>query len=158
MMEPLKFLIERDVLAPHANEEGGWSIDFTAALEHETVVAGFFPPSVREVIVARLDRLTPHASALLVAGAVLDQGITFAHLCRVAGLEEEDGLPALDEVLHSGLLQEPEREGERRGRVADGRYVFAHAMIRAVIYAEAGERSEERRVGKECRSRWSPDH
>src|SRR5690348_18215446 len=22
----------------------------------------------------------------------------------------------------------------------------------------AGERSEERRVGKECRSRWSPDH
>ena len=24
--------------------------------------------------------------------------------------------------------------------------------------AEAGDRSEERRVGKECRSRWSPYH
>src|SRR6266849_1012945 len=24
--------------------------------------------------------------------------------------------------------------------------------------APAGQRSEERRVGKECRSRWSPDH
>ena len=25
-------------------------------------------------------------------------------------------------------------------------------------YLEAGNRSEERRVGKECRSRWSPYH
>ena len=36
-------------------------------------------------------------------------------------------------------------------------YAFGHA----VFYAEAVEaapRSEERRVGKECRSRWSPYH
>src|SRR5687767_15938873 len=31
------------------------------------------------------------------------------------------------------------------------------AQVRAVSKA-AGLRSEERRVGKECRSRWSPDH
>src|SRR6266568_565480 len=136
LMETLKFLIERGVLASHPNEDGGWTIDFTAAMEHETVVRGFFPPSVSEVIVARLDRLTPNAFALLVAGAVLDQGITFAHLCQVADLTEQDGLPALDEALHSHLLQESEREG---GRVADGRYVFAHTKIRAVVYAEAGE-------------------
>src|SRR5713101_4093936 len=139
LMETLKVLLEQGVLASHPNGDGGWSIDFTAAMAHETVVAGFFPPSVREVIVARLDRLTSHASALLVAGAVLGQGITFAHLCRVAGLEEREGLPALDEVLHSGLLYESEREGEARGRMSGGRYVFAHAMIRAVVYAEAGE-------------------
>jgi DNA-binding SARP family transcriptional activator len=139
LMETLKFLIERDVLASHPNEDGGWTIDFMAAMEHETVVRGFFPPSVREVIVARLDRLTPNALALLVAGAVLDQGITFAHLCQVAGLEEREGLPALDEALHSHLLQEAEREGGRGGRMASGRYEFAHAKIRAVIYAEAGE-------------------
>src|SRR5258708_5432212 len=136
LMETLKFLIERDVLASHPNEDGGWTIDFTAAMEHEMVVRGFFPPSVRACIMARLERLTPNAFALLVAGAVLDQGITFAHLCRVADLEEQDGLPALDEALHSHLLQESEREG---GRMADGRYVFAHAKIRAVIYTEAGE-------------------
>src|SRR5215813_15095686 len=29
--------------------------------------------------------------------------------------------------------------------------------IAVAVYA-LGERSEERRVGKECRSRWSPDH
>ncbi len=136
LMETLKFLLERGVLTSHPNEDGGWTIDFTAAMEHETVVRGFFPPSVREVIVARLDRLTPNASALLLAGAVLGQGITFAHLCQVADLAEQDGLPALDEALHSHLLQESEREG---GRMADGRYVFAHAKIRAVVYAEAGE-------------------
>src|SRR5712692_556371 len=140
LMETLKVLLEQGVLASHPNGDGGWTLDFTAALEHETVVRGFFPPSVREVICARLDRLTPNAAALLVAGAVLGQGITFEHLCQVADLKEQDGLPALDEVLHSGLLYESKREGAGRGgRMTAGRYVFAHAMIRAVVYAEAGE-------------------
>ncbi len=136
LMETLKVLLERGVLASHPNAKGGWTIDFMAALEHEAVIRGFFPPSVREVIVARLDRLTPNAFALLVAGAVLGQGINFEHLCQVADLAEEDGLPALDEVLHSNLLYESKREGER---LTDGRYMFAHAKIRAVVYAEAGE-------------------
>ncbi len=136
LMETLKVLLERGVLASHQNEDGGWIIDFTVAMEHETVVRGFFPPSVREVICARLYRLTPNAFALLVAGTVLGQGITFERLCQVADLAERDGLPALDEVLHSGLLLESERQG---GPVTEGRYVFAHAKIRAVVYAEAGE-------------------
>src|SRR5579859_6797180 len=109
-METLKILLERGVLASRLNEDGAWTIDFTAVMEHEMVVRGFFPPSVREVICARLDRLTPNAFALLVAGAVLGRGITFVHLCQVADLEEEVGLAALDEVLHSGLLHESERE------------------------------------------------
>ncbi len=136
LMETLKVLLERGALASRPKEEGGWTLDFTTAIEHEAVVRGFFPPSVREVICARLDRLTPHAFALLVAGAVLGRGITFGHLCQVADLEEAVGLPALDEVLHSGLLHELERGA---GRMAAGSYVFAHPKIRAVVYAEAGE-------------------
>jgi DNA-binding SARP family transcriptional activator len=139
LMETLKVLFEQGVLASRPNEDGGWTIDFTAAMEHETVVRGFFPPSVREVICAQLDRLTPNASALLVAGAVLGQEITFERLCQVADLAEREGLPALDEALHSHLLQESEREGGGRGRMTSGHYVFAHAKISAVIYAEAGE-------------------
>ncbi|MEO8953789.1 MAG: AAA family ATPase, partial [Ktedonobacteraceae bacterium] len=73
VIETLKVLFERGALAARPNADGGWTIDFTVAMEHEMVVRGFFPPSVREVIVARLERLTPHALALLVAGAVLDQ-------------------------------------------------------------------------------------
>src|SRR5947209_10747279 len=136
LMETLKVLLERGALASRPNEDGGWTIDFTAAMEHEMVVRRFFPPSVREVICARLDRLPPNAFALLVAGAVLGQGITFKHLCQVADLAEYDGLSALDEVLHSHLLHESERQG---GRVTAARYVLAHAKIRAVVYAEAGE-------------------
>src|SRR5438034_3276919 len=136
LMETLKVLLERGALASSPSEEGGWTLDVTAAMEHETVRRGFFPPSVREVIVARLDRLSPHAFALLVAGAVLGQGTTFERLCQVADLSEEDGLPALDEILHSGLLYESESEG---GPMAAGCYVFAHQKIRAVVYAEAGE-------------------
>ena len=136
LMETLKVLHEHGVLASSPKEEGGWTIDFTGAMEHEMVVRGFFPPSVREVICARLDRLTPNAFALLVAGAVLDQAITFEHLCQVADLAEQDALPALDEVLRSRLLYELRREG---GSMAAGGYVFAHAKIRAVVSVEAGE-------------------
>jgi DNA-binding SARP family transcriptional activator len=140
LIETLKVLLERGALTSRPNEEEGWTIDFTAAMEHEVVVRGFFPPSVREVIVARLERLPPNALALLMAGAVLDQGISFEHLCEVADLAEQDGLPALDEVLRSHLLLESERDGGGRGEhMTDGRYAFAHAKIRAVVYAEAGE-------------------
>jgi DNA-binding SARP family transcriptional activator len=144
LMETLKVLIERGALASRPNEEGGWTLDFTTAMEHETVVRGFFPPSVREVICARLDRLTPHAFALLVAKAVLGRRITFWHLCQVADLEEEVGLAALDEVLHSGLLHElggaggAGGAGGEAGHMAAGSYMFAHPKIRAVVYAEAG--------------------
>ncbi len=136
LMETLKILLERGALVVHPNEDGGWTFDFSAAMENEAVARGFFPPSVREVIVARLYRLPPNAFALLVAGAVLGQRINFDLLCQVADLAERDGLPALDEVLHSGLLLESERQG---GSITDGRYMFAHAKIRAVVYAEAGE-------------------
>ena len=35
---------------------------------------------------------------------------------------------------------------------------FAIRMKSDVVYEQEYERSEERRVGKECRSRWSPYH
>lgn len=139
LMETLKVLLECNVLSGHPNEEGRWTLDFTAAMEHEMVVRGFFPPSVREVICTRLDRLTPNAFALLTAGTVLGQGITFERLCQVADLTEHDGLLALDEVLHSGLLHESEHEGWARPSLTPGRYVFAHAKIRAVLSVEAGD-------------------
>src|SRR6185503_19609581 len=72
-------------------------------------------------------------------GTVLGQASTFERLCQVADLAEQDGLPALDMVLHSGLLQEFEPEEGGAEHLAPGRYVFAHAQIRAVVSAEAGE-------------------
>src|SRR2546430_2824683 len=34
----------------------------------------------------------------------------------------------------------------------------AEELVRVTIFDERADRSEERRVGKECRSRWSPYH
>ena len=41
---------------------------------------------------------------------------------------------------------------------ADPMRIAANAALFAIPLASAGVRSEERRVGKECRSRWSPYH
>src|SRR2546422_11254103 len=39
-----------------------------------------------------------------------------------------------------------------------GYHVFDHLAARDLKTGKVGPRSEERRVGKECRSRWSPYH
>ena len=38
------------------------------------------------------------------------------------------------------------------------RSIIAEALINAKLEGISADRSEERRVGKECRSRWSPYH
>ena len=58
-------------------------------------------------------------------------------------------------------------KGGRVLLVAAGKaaWQMAHAAVQAlgrvdggVVVTKYSHRSEERRVGKECRSRWSPDH
>ena len=51
-------------------------------------------------------------------------------------------VPLTDEEIANGALERIKAEKERRDR----------------ILVEEVDRSEERRVGKECRSRWSPYH
>ena len=51
---------------------------------------------------------------------------------------------------------------EKKTKLQPGEVPFGQGNIRGVAAPEAannaGSRSEERRVGKECRSRWSPYH
>src|SRR5690242_17120968 len=76
---------------------------------------------------------------------------------------------AMEPVLYQGfLIHERERRAHgatqarvRTSRILErGKYDFVHATYREGARAQkffyAFERSEERRVGKECRSRWSP--
>src|ERR1051326_2945520 len=68
---------------------------------------------------------------------------------RAAGLGDVSRLPASLKILLENLV-----------RLENGRTVTVDD-IKAVGQGLAGkteERSEERRVGKECRSRWSPYH
>src|SRR6266498_3777729 len=67
---------------------------------------------------------------------------------------EDDGVEFQSHVDGSRRLLTPERATEIQWTLgADIAMAFDH-----VVPGGAGGRSEERRVGKECRSRWSPYH
>ena len=83
---------------------------------------------------------------------------------RSGGGRLSGGSPCRGGVLHCGIagrLSSVAKKGSVRwrgaflfGKVKDGRQVPA-VFLEVRI---ADDRSEERRVGKECRSRWSPYH
>jgi predicted ATPase len=85
------------------------------------------------VILSRLNRLSPNAFSLLVAGAVLDLKLTFEHLCAVSSVSQDTGLPALDELVSGRLLLEVALAGTASA------YAFDHHIIRDVVYTEAGD-------------------
>jgi DNA-binding SARP family transcriptional activator/predicted ATPase len=95
---------------------------------HQEAAPSTLPSRVRDLIHERLTRLGQSALTLCVAAAVLGDGCTFEQLCRVADIEENQALSALDELLTRGLLRE-----------TGGRCFFAHDSIRGGVYAEASE-------------------
>ena len=68
-------------------------------------------------------------------------------------LEDESGATAIYEVLTERNVDR--RTGETR---VSKYYVRKRADATGAIIKASSARSEERRVGKECRSRWSPYH
>ena len=106
LVETLKGLLAREIIVPSLQENGSWGLVLRAGLLAQTPVGDLIPSSLRELIRSQLARLTPSAWALLVAGAVLRQGLTFERLIQVAQLDEQEGLRALEELLRNGLLCE----------------------------------------------------
>lgn len=134
-VEIIRALLERGALALRAREDGGWEIDPQAGAADLAVLGNVLPPGMRDVIRARLERLAHPARELLAAAAILGQGFTFDQLCRVAGLREDEALPATDAVVRAHLLREAAAVGEG----VAGTYAFTHDKIRDVAYAEAGD-------------------
>src|SRR6266566_2045333 len=146
LVETLKELLTREIIVPSLQENGSWGLVLLTGLLAQTPVGELIPSSVRELIRSQLGRLTPSAWALLVAGAALGQGLTFERLIQVAQLDEQEGLRALEELLHNGLLCEGKLVED--SQVVDG-YAFPREMIREVVYQEAGttrQRLVQRRV------------
>src|SRR5256885_12195415 len=95
--------------------------------------------------------------------------------CRLFFFQAEDGIRdykvtgvqtyALPIFLRDLFHARADREWSRRpdrARTGPDRHALvrtrAHRLLGLRRRAHAGLRSEERRVGKECRSRWSPYH
>jgi DNA-binding SARP family transcriptional activator len=135
LLETLKGLLEQEMMVPALQQDGTWRLVLRSELLAQTPASAFIPTSVRELIRAQLGLLTPMAWALLVAGAVMGEGLTFERLCQVAQLDEETGLQALEEILRHGWLCEV-KHAEASQAEAD--YIFPGELIRAVVYQEAG--------------------
>src|SRR2546422_3739942 len=86
---------------------------------------------------------------------IRDVAVTGVQTCALPILPSEaeeliNDLRALrNDVAHARLNLDP---------VDAVRYLELATRLVAVIGRDSDDRSEERRVGKECRSRWSPYH
>lgn len=135
VIEMLKTLLERSVLQPMPGQGERPTIAFGDAVYEETRERHMLPANIRELILARLSDRTSPAFALLAGGAVLGRSFPFEQAYQVAGLREDEGLTALDDVLAAHLLQETAAIGD----AGQTTYFFTHDKIRDVVYAEAGD-------------------
>lgn len=131
LIEILKDLLERRVLRPKRQAKGSWTFSVSGAYEFGK--EDRIPSTVYVVIRSRLNRLSPNAFALLAAGAVLEQEITFEHLVGVANVNEDLALAALDELISGRLFLESGEPG------AASEYIFVNDLLRDVVYTEAGD-------------------
>ncbi len=85
------------------------------------------PDSVRQVVQARLRRLSPQARQVLEAGAVLGQSFDFDLVRRTAGRGELETVEALDEAVARQLVAEHPPA-----------YRFEHGLIRRAVEEALG--------------------
>ncbi len=141
LVETVKALLEEGKLGVRTRPDGERVLKVGPALRLGSAFGVRLPQSVREVIRSRLSRLSPAASELLIAGAVLGRRFGLEALLGVAGLEEAEGLRGLDELLGRHLLLEEGgyQVGESPPYVGAFYYSFSHENIRQVAYTEGGQ-------------------
>jgi DNA-binding CsgD family transcriptional regulator/tetratricopeptide (TPR) repeat protein len=88
---------------------------------------GVLPPSLREVLLARVVRLGDRTQRVLGVAAAAGPGVTQPLLAAVAGLDDQQLLAGLREAVDQQLLL-PEPGG-------DG-YLFRHALLAEAVYSE----------------------
>jgi predicted ATPase len=139
LVETLKTLLEEERLVIRAHPDEGLHLEVSPALRAGSGLSSL-PKSVREVVRGRLSRLSPSASEMLAAGAVLGRRFGFGVLVAVTGLGETEGLRGLDELVGRHLLSEEGGDREE-GRLLypDAAYSFSHEKIRQVAYTECGQ-------------------
>lgn len=132
LVETIKSLVEQGVLVPHQTAAGPQGLQWRAVADTTTgsiSLPRMMPTGVRTAILDRLARLTPAATALLTASAVLGQAATFEQLTAVSGVEQMAAVDALEELIAKRLLVESSHEDEG--------YLIAHDKIRDVVYNES---------------------
>lgn len=120
IQETLKSLLDRGLLVERDGKWTGWD---TQSLD--------LPPTVRDALGARLDRLSPNARTIANLVAVVGTRAGYDVLRSVSGLADSELVAALDELRAGRVLVEAARGDELA-------YDFAHPMLREVLYAVIG--------------------
>jgi DNA-binding CsgD family transcriptional regulator len=117
----LKSLVDSGALTQKDGRWSGW--------EMETL---HVPSTIRDVLKARVGRLSPNARALANLAAVIGTRAPYDTLAKVSGLSETEIIAGLDELLAQRVLQET-------GSVDSIHYDFTHPLLQQVIYTELGQ-------------------
>src|SRR2546430_13907092 len=88
----------------------------------------------------------------LAVGAIASGGV------RVLNEDVARALPNADEIIEAVTAKETAELQRREQSYRDGRPAPELGGKTVILVDDGLARSEERRVGKECRSRWSPYH
>ena len=118
--ETLKALIESGRLHERDGTWLGWEVENFD-----------LPRSVRDAIIARVDRLQPPARTVANLAAVIGTRASFGALEAVTALDSATLLAALDELRQQSVLTESLENGEIV-------YDFGHPMFQQTLYAELG--------------------
>ena len=119
--ETLKFLVESGALVERDGRWTGW--------EMETL---HLPPTIRDVVKARIDRLSAAARTLADLGAVIGARATYETLSRVSGLSEAELVGGLDELRKQRVFAEA-------GSADSLCYDFTHPLLQQVLYSDLGQ-------------------
>jgi DNA-binding SARP family transcriptional activator len=131
--ELLTVLRIQGLLLPPGQNNDDWSLDTRAAQASVSDLHPLLLERLRDEVQRRYHWIAPDTRTLLGAAAVLGSRASFAVLVRVAGLDDEAGLAALDEALRQRVLVEQEA-----GPYQEPTYMFRHDNIRDIIYTLLG--------------------
>ena len=121
IQEVMRYLVEEGVLA---RDEG----ELTRVGDEP--LAGKIPEGLRDVIGKRMTRLSTACNRVLAVAAVIGREFRMDVLERVAAVESETLLAALEEARNAAVIEE-------RAAVGTGvTYRFAHAFFRQTLYEE----------------------
>ena len=90
-------------------------------------IATAIPEGIREVVGHRLSQLSEHAQRVLGVGALFEVAFPLPVAADVAGLEEDEGLDAIDEALESQVVLATDTFDH---------YQFSHALFRQTLVGE----------------------
>ena len=118
--ETLKSLVDSRALTSADGRWSGW--------EMETLR---LPSTIRDVLKARIDRLSLNARTVANLAAVIGTRAQYDTLAKVSGLSEQEIVAAIDELLGQRILAET--------GAGDIFYDFTHPLLQQVIYTELGQ-------------------